>query len=81
MRPVGNALGAIGPSLLGYVGCRDALDLRRDDVELRGQLGGDSLEATAPIMPAGLSPWRRASMMTARGFSMNRSAWRRQLSI
>jgi hypothetical protein len=35
MRPVGNAVGAIGPSLLSCVGYRDALDLRRDDVELR----------------------------------------------
>ena len=42
MRPIRNALGAVRPSLLSCVGCRDALDLRRDDVELRGQLRVDA---------------------------------------
>ncbi len=44
MRPVGNAVGAVGPSLLGHVRSRDALYLRGDDDELRGQLRVDDLE-------------------------------------
>src|SRR6185437_12548794 len=45
VRPVRDALGTVGPSPLSCVGCRDALDLRGDDIELRGQLWVDALKA------------------------------------